>query len=160
MMAVPVIKAWRTLSCPHQSVAVTTTPRAATSTWASGWPRGSAAGESATTAGTTRRDIAARGANQAFTETEGSPCPLQRSANVSDRVTWGEKRMMEESLKEQNNFYRISNAYRGNTWVLLSWVLLYFSLYSFPKLQGVLIKGNHPDFLCLFVPMLWHIFWW
>lgn len=33
-----------------------------------------------------------------------------------------------------------------------------FSLYSFPRLQGVLIKGDHPDFLYLFVPMLWHFF--
>lgn len=29
-----------------------------------------------------------------------------------------------------------------------------FSLYSFPKLQGVLIKGDHPDFFVSIFPML------
>lgn len=29
-----------------------------------------------------------------------------------------------------------------------------FSLYSFPKLQGVLIKGDHSDFFVSIFPML------
>lgn len=153
IITVSVTKAWRTFSCPHQSVAVTTTPRAATLIWAFGWPRGSAVGESVTTASTTLRDIGARGANQAFTETEGSPCLLQRSANVSDRATWGEKWMVEESLKEQNKFYRISNSYRGNSWVLLSFLCILFLNY-----RGFWSKVIILIFLCIFFPMLWHIF--
>lgn len=42
---------------------------------------------SVTTASTTQRDIGAKGANPGITATEGSPCLLQRSANVSDLLS-------------------------------------------------------------------------
>lgn len=106
---------------PHQSVAVTTMLTAAILIWVFGWHQGNAVVESVTTASITQRDIGVRGANRAITETEGNPCLLQRSANVSGSAP-------SVKISERWKLVKRINCYGSNYWH-------YYSLFFFSRPQ-------------------------